>query len=57
MTVFGGRRKSAPGILLAAVAGFSLLFTTAANAVVTTTTDAVAFATALSTHIWVLNRR
>ena len=49
MTVFGGRRKSAPGILLAAVAGFSLLATTAANAVVTTTTDAVAFATALST--------
>ena len=48
MTVFGGRRKSAPGILLAAVAGFSLLTTTAANAVVTTTTDAVAFATALS---------
>jgi hypothetical protein len=48
MTVFGGRRKSAPGILLAAVAGFSLLATTAANAVVTTTTDAVAFATALS---------
>ena len=44
MTVFGGRRKSAPGILLAAVAGFSLLATTAANAVVTTTTDAVAFA-------------
>ena len=46
MTVFGGRRKSAPGILLAAVAGFSLLATTAANAVITTTTDAVAFATA-----------
>ena len=39
MTVFGGRRKSAPWILLAAVAGFSLLATTAANAVVTTTTD------------------
>jgi hypothetical protein len=48
MTVFGGRRTSAPGILMAAVVGFSLLATTAANAVVTTTTDAVAFAGALS---------
>jgi hypothetical protein len=51
MTVFGGRRKSAPGILLAAVAGFSLLATTAANAVVTTTPDAVAFASAITDPI------
>jgi hypothetical protein len=48
MTVSGGRRTSAPGIQMAAVLGFSLLATTAANAVVTTTTDAVAFAGALS---------
>ena len=49
MTMFGGRRKSAPGILIAAVAGFSLLATTAANAVITTTNDAVAFASAVTT--------
>ena len=48
MTVFGGRRKSAPGILLAAVAAFSLFTTTAANAVINVTTDAVAFAGAVT---------
>ena len=39
MHVHGGRRRSAPGILIAAVAAFSLLFATAAQAVVTTTND------------------
>jgi hypothetical protein len=48
MTVFGGRRKGSPGILLAAIAGFSLLTTTAANAVINVTTDAVAFAGAVT---------
>src|SRR6478736_763930 len=48
MTVFGGRRKSAPWILLAAVAGFSLLATTAANAVITTTDDLPTLANAVA---------
>jgi hypothetical protein len=48
MTVFGGRRKGAPGILLAAVAGFSLLTTTAANAVITSTDDLPTLANAVA---------
>jgi hypothetical protein len=48
MTVFGGRRKSAPGILLAAVAGFSLLATTAAHAVITPTDDSPTLAGAVA---------
>jgi hypothetical protein len=48
MTVFGGRRKSAPGILIAAVAAFSLLTMTAANAVVTTTNDGPTLANTLA---------
>jgi hypothetical protein len=39
MTVFGGRRKGAPGLLIAGVAAFSLVTATAASAVVTTTND------------------
>jgi hypothetical protein len=39
MKVHGGRRKSAPAILITAVAAFSLLTATAANAVVATTND------------------
>ena len=48
MKVFGGRRKSAPGVLIAAVAAFSLLTAAAANAVVTTTNDTPTLAGALA---------
>ena len=51
MKVFGGRRKTAPGVLVAGLAGFSLMMSGTANAVVSTTTDAVAFASAITDPI------
>jgi hypothetical protein len=49
MNVNGGRRKSAPGILVVGIAAISLATAGTANAVVTPSEDAVAFATAMST--------
>ena len=48
MKVIGGRRKSAPGVLIVGVAAISLVTAGTANAAVVGTSDAVAFATALS---------
>jgi hypothetical protein len=48
MFVNGGRRKSAPPLLITAVAAFSLLMTAAANAVVSTTNDTPTLGSALS---------
>jgi hypothetical protein len=48
MHVLRGRRKSAPGILLVALAAFSLLTAAAANAVVTTTNDVPTIASAIA---------
>jgi hypothetical protein len=50
MNVFGGRRKSAPGLLIATAAAFGLIASgTPAQAVVTTVTDATPFAAAMAT--------
>ena len=48
MNEHGGMRKHARGTLITAIAGFSLLITTAANAAITTTTDPAAFGTAVA---------
>jgi hypothetical protein len=48
MQVHGGRRKSALGILIAAIAAFSLLFTATAQAVITTTNDTPTLASVLA---------
>jgi hypothetical protein len=49
MHAHGGRHKSALGILIAAVAGFSLLFTATAQAIVITTNDTPTLATVIAT--------